>query len=164
MPLVRTHGFTWLAWTGMLLGTGCTIEVSPDGGGSSNTTPPTVITVRIVNATGKALDPQIYVGPASAGAAALFTDANKKRDFGFGGLGYVETDAEASFTLACGQHVLIGTQGGAFGDNLNTPLGQGQSFIFEEDVNIRCTYLLTFTFSSNGGQLVTEYSVAPWEP
>ncbi len=61
MPVMKTQGFAWLAWAGLLLSTGCTIEVSPnDGGGSSNTTPPTVITVRIVNATGKALDPQIY--------------------------------------------------------------------------------------------------------
>jgi hypothetical protein len=158
-PFIPAAALLSAVWLG-----GCTIQVAGPGDGGSATAPPSAITVKIVNATDKALDPQIYVGPSAAGVPALFTDANKKRDFGFGGLGYVEPSSEASFSIPCGQQVLIGTQGGAYGDNLNTPLGRGQQLVLEEDVSVRCTYVLTFTFSASGNQLVNEYSVRPWEP
>ena len=162
-PRLRSVISAASTWATVCLG-GCTIQVTGPSDGGATTTPPSAITVKIVNATDKALDPQIYVGPSAAGVQALFTDANKKRDFGFGGLGYVEPSSEASFSIPCGQQVLIGTQGGAFGDNLNTPLGRGQQLVLEEDVSVRCTYVLTFTFSASGNQLVNEYSVKPWEP
>lgn len=139
---------------------GCAFQIG-DSDGDAQTAPPSAIIVKIINNTGKPLDPQLYIGAASAGSQGLFTSVNKRTDFGFGGLGVLEAGATIELTVACDAALLIGTAGGIFGDNLNVPTGQGQSLVLDSSLNVPCGNVLTFTFTASGSTLRTSYSVTP---
>ena len=115
----------------------------------------------MVNQTGKPLDPQLFIGPVSAGSTALFVPANKRTDFGFGGLGLLEANGTAQVTIGCDQVVFIGTQGGIFGDDLTNPVAQGQALALQAGLSVPCGDVLTFTYTAAGSTLRTSYAVAP---
>jgi hypothetical protein len=48
-----------------------------------------------------------------------------------------------------------------YGDDLNFPIGQGQSIVLEQDENVYCGDTVTFTFSVVGGALRTSHAVGP---
>jgi hypothetical protein len=153
---------TCLPLLSLLLAGGCTIQVGPPGSDQNTpNVPPTTIMVKAINRTDKPLDPQIYVGPATGGLNGLFVAANKRTDFGVGGVGILLPDAEISISVACGEQVLIATRGGIFGDDLTAPDGQGQQFVLDEDLNLYCGDLVTFTFHNDGSELLTGFSVQP---
>ncbi len=138
---------------------GCTFGLGGDSGRDTPYVPPGSILVKIVNETDQPLDPQIYVGAVADGLDALFTSANKRTDFGLGGVGLLTKDVnKASFVVDCEQ-VYIATRGGIFGPDLKAPTGRGQQYILEKDVNIRCGDVVTFTFASEGNVLRASYSV-----
>ena len=137
---------------------GCTITVAPRDG--TPATPPT-ITVKAVNRTGKPLDPQLYVASTSAGLDGLFAAANQQIDFGFAGLGLIESNKDISFTVGCDQQVYIATLGGAFGDDLNNPVGQGQQIVLEQELSVHCGDVVTFTYTAVGSSLRTSVAVQP---
>jgi len=144
-----------------LLAAGCTLQLAPDGAGHGT---PSVaassITVKIINRTGKPLDPRVYVGRIANGLNGLFVAGNKRTDFGVGGVGILTPDtAVASFSVACDEGVFIATQGGIFGDDLTAPLDQGQQFVLEEGLNVRCGDMVVFAFYSSGDALITSFSV-----
>lgn len=138
---------------------GCTIHIGSQDGGQNVT--PTSILIKMVNLTDTALDPQIYVGAVSDGLSRLYRASNHRTDFGLGGRGLVESGTDATLSLACDPVVFIATQGGAYGDNLDAPLGQGQPIVLEQNQNVYCGQKVTFTFSVSGGALTTTYVVEP---
>jgi|GEM_PF-1858374 len=147
-------GLGWLAAAG-----GCTFSLGGDSGRDTPYIPPESILIKIVNQTGQPLDPQIYVGSVADGLDALFTSANKRTDFGLGGIGLLTDDvSKASFVLDC-EEVYIATRGGIFGPDLKAPTGRGQQYILEKDVNVRCGDVVTFTFAREGNTLRTSYAV-----
>jgi hypothetical protein len=158
--MTRSSIPTFAAFFTLAAVAGCTVHLAGSDGGTQ-TPPPSAIAVRITNDTGKPLDPQLYIGPAAGGSAGLFIPANKRTDFGFGGLGLLEAGAAIEVTIPCDPAVLIGTAGGIFGDNLATPTGQGQPLVLDSSLNVPCGNVLTFTFTANGNALKISYSVAP---
>ncbi len=147
---------------GALIAAGCTIQVNP-----RNQPPPaapTTMTVKLVNKTGKPLDPQIYVGRVANGRDLLFSPVNQRKDFGFAMTGLLDVNDTAQFDVECGVPVYIGTAGGIYGDNLADPAGQGQPKILEEGASINCGDTATFTYSVSRGALLTTVQVAPAQP
>ncbi len=138
-------------------------ETSEVGGEVARATPPppTGITIRLINKTAKPLDPEIYVGLADDGVDALFDIENKRTDFGVGGVGILLPDGEVTIAVRCGDHVLIATLGGIFGDDLTDPIGSGRQLVLEEDVNVMCGDTLTFRFAANGDSIATGFSATP---
>jgi hypothetical protein len=143
----------------LLIVGGCTIHVGSQDGGQNVT--PTSILIKLVNLTDTALDPQIFVGAVADGLSRLYRASNRRTDLGLGGRGLVESGKDATLTVACDPPVFIATQGGAYGDNLDAPLGQGQPIVLEQDQNVYCGQKVTFTFSATRGGLNTTYSVEP---
>lgn len=159
MSVMMTRGRIGVCVTALVSSVvvGCTLQI--DGSGGDTQTPANAITVRIENRTGKPLDPQLYIGAASAGSQNLFIPANKRTDFGFGGLGLLEVNTLVELPISCDPAVLIGTAGGIFGDNLAAPTGQGQPLVLESGLNVPCGNVLTFTFTASGSTLKISYSV-----
>lgn len=147
------------AWLSAVCGCGLVPSPTDSGQDIPSITEDTIL-VRIVNRTERPLDPQIYVGPIADGAGELFQAANKRVGFGVWGVGILTpATSEASFAVACGESVYIGTRGGGYGDDLTAPADQGRSFIFEEEVNVHCGDMLVFSFGVNEGQLITSVAV-----
>lgn len=135
---------------------GCVITVDPINNPPAT---PTTITVRIVNNTTKALDPQIYIAAADVGADNLFQAQYKRTNFGVGNLGTLLPGTSATFSVQCGQLGLVGTQGGIFGDDLNNPLDQGDKIVLQENVSVQCGYQIEFRFDQRLTTLINTYSV-----
>jgi hypothetical protein len=148
-------GFCILA---LLAAGGCTIHIGPQDGGDDT---PTSIFITMVNDTGTALDPQIYVADASNGLDHLYDGSNQRTDFGLGGRGIIEPGKDATIATACDPPVFIATEGGLYGDDLDNPAGQGPPIMLEQDQSVRCGDHVTFTFSVVDGALQTSYTVEP---
>ena len=147
--------------TGLATG-GCVLSVIPDNGTGDGTTPPTTITIRINNQTGRTLDPQVYVGKPGEAKDTLFTTAaNKQSGFGAGKLGIMLPGDEAVLTFKCDQLGFFGTAGGIFGDDLRTPLGIGQQISLQQGENVPCGAIVVFTFTASGSRLITSFGVSP---
>ncbi|MCK4341532.1 MAG: hypothetical protein KAY37_07415 [Phycisphaerae bacterium] len=146
-----------VAVAALLVAGGCVLRVVPaeDDGTSSAS----AIKIKIVNATSKPLDPQIYVGSPEGGVEGLFVPENKRTNFGVGSLGVMLPQSETSFSVMCGELGLFGTQGGIFGQNLENPDGSGRQVVLQENINVQCGDLVTFAFSAQGNTLVTTYAV-----
>lgn len=148
---------------GLVLGgcAGYTIEFGPPQASEPNnpTTAPVLISVRVVNQTGKPLDPEIYASFIADGADKIFEPGNKRTSYGFGGLGLLEANSQGAFAINCDQGVYIATKGGAFGDDLSQPIGRGQQYIFEEDKSVLCGDTLVFTFSASASTLITQVTI-----
>ncbi len=144
---------------GAALACGCTITI--DGGDGNQPPSTTTIDVVVVNGTGKPLDAQMYVGLVSSGLDQLFVPANQRTDFGIGNIGILDAGDRGSFTIACGEPVFIGTQGGAFGDDLKNPTGHGEVFVLQENLNVRCGDIVTFAFVASGNTLQVGASIEP---
>jgi hypothetical protein len=154
MTAKRCGGLALLAWVGVA---GCVFQVVPRN--DTNNQGPSSISVKIINSTGKPLDPQMYIGRVDRGLGLLFASVNKRTDFGVGTTGVLLPDKTGVLDVECGGPVYIATQGGAAGDNLNAPDAQGQQIVLEEGLNIRCGDQITFTFNAAGGAIETTYAV-----
>ena len=141
-----------------LLVAGCVITVEPI---DTQPSTPTTITIRIVNNTNKALDPQIYVAPREVGAANIFQPQYLKTDFGLGNRGILAPRSDAVFTITCADQGLVGTQGGIYGDDLNNPIDQGRQVVLESGVSMQCGDYVQFRFDALLSELITTYSVTP---
>ncbi len=138
---------------------GCTIRI-----GRRDDEPPaapTTIAIRIVNDTPYALEPQVFVGAIANGLSQLYRSTNQRSDFGLGARGLVEPGKQVTISTACDPPVYIATQGGIFGEDLNFPRGQGQPIVLEQNRNVYCGDLVTFTFSATGNTLRTSHAVEP---
>ncbi len=136
---------------------GCSIHVGRKDDSEQEAPPPGIL-IKMVNDTEFALDPQLYVGPVSEGLSELFRSANLQTDFGVGGRGLLAANSDAALTVPCDPAVFIATQGGAVGDDLDNPIGQGQEIVLEQDQNVYCGQMITFTFTASG---VTSFVVEP---
>lgn len=152
-----------LRWIAGFLGAaalaGCVVEVTPDpddgGDGSS-----LVLTVRIVNTSNVTLDPQIYISATPVSSDELFADANRFTRFGVGTLGLIGGADSDTFTIECSSARVIGTKGGAFGDDLTAPQGFGQQIVLTQELSVFCEGTLTLTFNGAGSTFTTNYTVA----
>lgn len=153
-----------LGWAAGVLGLvawlavgGCVIDVQPipDGGSS-----PTTIKIRLINASGVALDPQLYLSATAVGTDELFVDGNKYTHFGFLNLGYLDSGDTESLDIECSAARIIATKGGSFGDDPANPIGSGQQRVLTQDLNVVCGDTVTFTFSRTGAQYSTTVSVS----
>lgn len=149
---------TCLLGVGLLPLASCVVRIVPD---DEPPPPPTTITIRLVNDTGKALDPQFYIGSPDAGVEGLFVDVNKRTNFGVGNLGVLLEHSSTSFEVDCGALGLFGTQGGVYGDDLNNPIDQGKQAVLQENVNVECGGRVTFIFDNRGDELITSFAVTP---
>lgn len=166
----------WRAWVStaclgtavmLLTGAGCIITIEPDagsGGGGSDTGDggAQTITIRVVNATSTGLDPQIYISSEPVTADELFVDGNKFTSFGFLKLGALDGFSSDEFEVNCADARLLGTRGGAFGDDpLNNPDGNGTQIVLSQDVSVFCGGTVVFTYSRSGDGFATSFQVNP---
>lgn len=145
---------------------GCVIEFDPinDGGGGGDGgnggVGDTTILIRVVNGTGATLDPEIYLtGAAVTDPEQLFTDERKFTVYGVGNRGLLGDFDTDSFTLECGEARVVGTKGGLFGDDLESPDGVGNRRILGQDTGFSCGDTITFTFTRSGDTFTTTVSV-----
>ncbi len=147
-------------------GAGCVITIDPNdgggggGGGGAPPGPDPVITIRIVNATNTTLDPQIFLAAGAVSIAELFDPGRKVTNFGVGTLGLLGPLGSDTITPTCTSAVVIGTQGGAFGDDLNNPEGNGRQVVLTQDVNVSCGDTITFTYERSGSGFDTAFRVS----
>lgn len=144
---------------------GCVIEIDPPppsgGGGGGGGGTPTTIRVVLINDTSLTLDPQIYVTEnAVTDLDHLFTRSNKYTRYGIGTIGLLGGRDSDSFTLACDDTRVLGTLGGAFGDDLDNPEGTGQQRVVSQDVNFECGETITLRFSQSGAQFRTTVTIS----
>lgn len=146
---------------------GCTINIpdgntnSNDNANSNNNGGDSTIRVRVVNSTGATIDPEIYVtGSAVTDPAQLFSADRKFTHYGVGTRGLLGNFDQDEFTLDCSTTRVIGTKGGLFGDNLDSPDGVGQQRILTQDVTFVCGDVLVFTFSKSGNTFSTTVSLS----
>lgn len=141
---------------------GCVVTIDSTGGGDGGGGGgESVITIRVINASGVTLDPQIYASANSVGVDELFNDGNKLTAYGVGTLGILGPASEDTFTVPCANARTIGTRGGAFGDNLNAPIGSGRQVVLAQDLSVFCNGELIFTFSGGGSSFTTTFDVNP---
>lgn len=145
----------------MALSGGCPFQSRSDSGRDAPRFPATGIVVKVVNATDQPLDPQLYAGSTTGDPEGLFEPANRRTDFGVGHLGILLPGGEGLFAVTCEQHVLIGTLGGVFGEDLTAPQGQGDRLVLEEGLNVSCGDLVTFTFREDGNRLRVSLAIGP---
>ena len=128
-----------------------------DGGGGSGT--PTTITVRFVNNSPWALDPQFYTTSAALGdpEQILFLPGNQVRTgFGFAGSGLIPGGQTDQVTLNCEQAITIGTRGGQFVDqDSGTEQGTGQQRVAGIQLSYSCGDTITLTYHANGEVFTT---------
>lgn len=152
-----------LRWAGGFLGAlalaGCVVEVTPDPNDNNNGSGQ-VITVRVINTSNVTLDPQIYISGTPVSSDELFADANKFTRFGVGTLGLIGGADSDTFTVDCSSARLIGTKGGAFGDDLTNPQGFGQQIVLTQELSIFCEGTLTLTFGGAGSTFTSNFTVA----
>ncbi len=144
---------------------GCVIEIDPPpppgGGGGGGGGAPTTIDVILINDTNLTLDPQIYVtDEAVTDLENLFTRSNKHTRYGIGTIGLLGGRDDASFSLSCEEARVLGTLGGAFGDDLDNPEGTGQQRVVSQDVNFECGETITLRFSQSGGGFRTTVTIS----
>jgi len=148
-----------------LPGAGCIITIEPDpggGDGGGGDPVPRTITIRVVNATSTGLDPEIYLSADSVSSAALFNAGNKFTSFGFLNLGALERFSSDQFDVLCSDARLLGTRGGAFGeDPFNDPEGNGTQIVLAQDVSVFCGGTVVFSFGRSGGGFTTAFEVNP---
>ncbi len=144
-----------------LLALGCTVTVDPNpnnGGGGANPDPDTV-TIRVFNRTNTTLDPEIHVATAPVTITQLFFNSRKYTDFGVGTLGLLGPRGSDSFALPCSQVRVLGTEGGAFGDDLNNPDGRGRQIVLTQELVFDCGSVITFSFERDGDGFTTAFEV-----
>ncbi len=146
-------------------GGGCVVTIDPNGGGGGGgggapPGPDPIITIRIVNATNTTLDPQIFLAAGPVSIAELFDPGRKVTNFGVGTLGLLGPLGSDTITPTCTSAIVIGTQGGAFGDDLNNPEGNGRQIVLTQDVNVSCGDTITFTFQRSGTGFDTDFRVS----
>lgn len=144
-----------------LSGAACIIEIDPPGGGGGGGggDGPSTIRVRVINASNTTLDPEIFFSDREVSLDQLFVGGNKFTRFGVGTLGLLGPTSEDSFNIECASFVLLGTTGGAFGDDLNNPIGVGQPVVLQKDRSVFCGATVTLTYRRSGNSFTTEFSV-----
>jgi hypothetical protein len=150
----------------LLSGSGCIVTVDPidgigDGDPNSPGSGPETIALRIVNATTTTLDPQIFLSADPVGVDELFVPANQFTEFGVGTLGLLGPGGTDVVTIDCAAARVIGTDGGAFGDDLNQPEGFGRRIVLTQDLNVFCGGSVTFRYSRTAGGFTTTFDVEP---
>jgi hypothetical protein len=162
MRSVRNWGWVGLVMTAApLLMAGCAIEIDDGGGDGDGGGDSGVITITVVNQTNTTLDPEIYISATPVGIDELFGGANKFTLYGVGTLGLLGPNASDTFTISCEQARVIGTNGGRFGDNLNSPDGMGRQIVLTQDLSVFCGGALTFVYSRAGSGFDTTFAVTP---
>ncbi|MFQ5805672.1 MAG: hypothetical protein ACE5I3_04395 [Phycisphaerae bacterium] len=148
---------------------GCVITVDPiDGGNGGDNGDGTTeqITVRVVNATGHTLDPEIYVASEPVDLDHLFTRSRKFTQFGVGRLGLIAANDTDSFTIDCAQARMVGTLGGSFGggsdrNDLTDPAGSGTQLVLTQDLVFYCGNRITFMYRRSGDGFLTTLDIDP---
>lgn len=158
----------WVRWSApaaalaLTVTLGCIVTVEPiDGGdGGDGGGGPTTITVRLFNATNIGLDPQIFISADALSAEALFASAtNKFTSFGDFGLGLLGAGDVAGFDLDCAAVRVLGTPGGSFGNDLQSPEGSGIQRVLSQDAQFNCGDTITFTYSRSGSGFATSFGI-----
>ncbi len=163
MDLRRLIGFTGLAAMLTLCSAGaCVVTIDPppnddDGGNGGGGT--SRITIRLVNTTNTTLDPEFYIAAEPVSVDQLFDASRKFTSFGVGTIGLLADRDSAEFTLECSATRVLGSKGGRFGNNLNSPDGVSQQVVLTQDVNVFCGDTVTLTFGRSGSTFTTSLSV-----
>lgn len=137
---------------------GCTIVIDDPGAGDGDGPPaaPTTFSVQIVNDSGKPLDPEIYVTSSSTtNPDELFQSIFKYTTFGFGNRGFLEPRDSITIGFDCPAVMTIGTRGGIFGENFDSPDGVGTQRLIVQGANFACGETLVFRFTSDNGYTTT---------
>ncbi|MCA9242553.1 MAG: hypothetical protein KDA32_01260 [Phycisphaerales bacterium] len=159
-PRIGRMGLVALALP-LMMG-GCTITFDPnpnDGNNNPNDPDPGTVTIRVLNRTNTTLDPEIYVAGSAVTVSQLFSSSRKYTEFGVGTLGLLGPFGSDSFTLTCAEARVLGTKGGAFGDNLNNPDGTGRQIVLTQELVFDCGAVITFSFERSGGGFTTTFEV-----
>ena len=146
----------------VLPGGGCVISIDPlDGGGGGNGGGAGgQFTIRLINATDTTLDPELYIADGPVSITQLFERARKFTAYGVGTLGLLGPFGSDTVTVNCTAAIVIGTRGGAFGDDLNDPDGTGRQIVLTQDVNVFCGDTITFTYERSGSGFETDFRVS----
>lgn len=144
----------------LVLLAGCTIVIDdPNGNGNGGGGPPptpTTFSVRLVNDSGKPLDPELYVTSSSTtNPDELFQSIFKYTAFGFGNRGFLQPRDSLTIGFDCPAVMTIGTRGGLFGENFDSPDGVGTQRLLVQGVNFACGETLVFRFTSDNGYTTT---------
>ncbi len=140
---------------------GCVITISGNGNdnGDDNPPPTAVFTIRLYNQSDTTLDPQFYFSADATTVDQLFVSENKFTSFGVGTLGVLERGDSDEFTVECSAAHLLGTAGGAFGDDVNNPTGNGRLIVLTQDLSVFCGDVVSFVFDGSDGAYTTTYTV-----
>lgn len=137
------------------------VEVPPPGGDGGGG--PSTITVRWINATSSALDPQFYASPEPLGdpAVMLFVPQYQIVDgVGFAGSGLIPGGQTDEVVLDCETVATIGTLGGTFlNADTGEPIGTGQQRILSAQLNFVCGDTIVFTYRSGPEGFRTLFTV-----
>jgi hypothetical protein len=138
---------------------GC-VQVEPPGNGGGE---PATITVRWINATASALDPQFYSSPEPLGdpAVMLFVPQYQVLDgVGFAGSGLIPGGQFDEVVIDCETVATIGTLGGEFRNpDTGEPSGTGQQRILSAPLNFVCGDTIVFTYRSGPEGFRTLFTV-----
>lgn len=153
----------WIAFGGCatLLQVGsCVDVVNPPGGNNGGGNPSTdSITVRFVNETPAALDPQFFASSQPLGdpELTLFLAENQVYSgIGFAGRGTMEPATTDEIDLSCDDAKAIGTRGGYFVDAGNGEFrGNGQQRYLAINQAYNCGSTVTFYFRQSGSTYTT---------
>lgn len=136
-----------------LLQSSCTGVITTSGGGGG---PSNAVTIKFINASNAALDPQFYASPQDIGDpnTTLFVPDNQLTEgFGFAGTGLIPAgQSSPDIIIPCSQARALGTLGGAFKNATSgDQLGTGQKRALSIDYAYLCGDSITFTYRSAGG-------------
>ncbi len=155
----RPRAVATLGLLAALLSAGCVITITKTDNGNDNQAASEVFHIRLVNQSDTTLDPQFYFSADATTVDQLFEGGNKFTSFGVGTLGVLDRGDAADFTVECSAAHLLGTAGGAFGEDLNNPTGNGRLIVLTQDLSVFCGDTITFVFDGRDGSYTTTYAV-----
>lgn len=143
---------------------GCTVIVdnnNNNGNSNDNSNRPPGIRIKVVNKTNVTLDPELFIlAQVTVDPNLIFQPGNRFTRYGVGTRGLLGPNGSDEVDLDCETTYTIATFGGAFGDDLDNPLGRGTQRILLLGSSFTCGDLITLTFSGSAGSYVTTVAVS----
>lgn len=154
--------FTAIALVAGLSMGGCTFIIDGNNNGNSNhnSNRPPGVRIKVINKTNVTLDPELFIlGQVTVDPNLIFQPGNRYTRYGVGTRGLLGPNGSDEFDLDCETTYTIATFGGAFGDDLDNPLGRGTQRILLLGSSFTCGDMVTLTFSGAGGSYLTTVAV-----
>lgn len=159
---------TFAVLAGLTMG-GCTLVVdgnnnnNSNGGsnGNDNNEGPPHVRIKVINESNVTLDPELFVLPqVTVDPNIVFQAEHRYTRYGVGTRGLLGPNGSDEFDLDCETTYTIATFGGAFGDDLDNPLGRGTQRILLLGSSFTCGDRVTLRFSPSGNGYVTTVAVS----